>query len=146
MQSAIGRAQLRKLPHWAAIRQRNASLLTKILSNCPGLRVTLPPDEVGHSYYKYYAFVRPELLRAGQDRDRIMAAINAEGIPCFSGICSEIYLEKAFPRGLRPRRRLPVARKLGETSLMFLVHPTLSEQDMLDTCQAVEKVMNAATK
>jgi len=146
MQSAIGRAQLRKLPHWAAIRQRNASLLTKILSNCPGLRVTLPPDEIGHSYYKYYVFVSPELLRAGQDRDRIMAAINAEGIPCFSGICSEIYLEKAFPRGLRPRRRLPVARKLGETSLMFLVHPTLSEQDMLDTCQVVEKVMNAATK
>jgi hypothetical protein len=29
---------------------------------------------------------------------------------------------------------------------MFLVHPTLSEQDMLDTCHAIEKVMNAAAK
>jgi dTDP-4-amino-4,6-dideoxygalactose transaminase len=73
-----------------------------------------------------------------------MAAINAEGIPCFSGICSEIYLEKAFPEKLRPQKRMAVAQELGETSLMFLVHPTLSERDMLDTCHAVEKVMNAA--
>jgi len=146
MQSAIGRAQLRKLPHWAAIRRRNAALLTKRLSDCPALRVTAPPKEIGHSYYKYYVFVRPECLRAGQDRDRIMAAINAEGVPCFSGICSEIYLEKAFPDVLRPQRRMAVAKNLGETSLMFLVHPTLSEQDMLDTCRAIEKVMNAAVK
>ena len=75
-----------------------------------------------------------------------MAAINAEGIPCFSGICSEIYLEKAFPEELRPRKHRRVARELGETSLMFLVHPTLSEKDMLDTCHAVEKVMNAAAE
>jgi dTDP-4-amino-4,6-dideoxygalactose transaminase len=146
MQSAIGRTQLRKLPHWAAIRRRNASILTKRLSNCPGVRVTPPSDDIGHSYYKYYVFVRPERLRAGQDRDRIMAAINAEGIPCFSGICSEIYLEKAFPKELRPQERRKVAQELGETSLMFLVHPTLSEQDMLDICNAVEKVMNAAAK
>ena len=146
MQSAIGRAQLRKLPHWAALRRRNAAILTKRLSDCPALRVTAPPEEIGHSYYKYYAFVRPERLRAGQDRDKIMAAINAEGIPCFSGICSEIYLEKAFPKELRPQRRRKIACELGKTSLMLLVHPTLSNQNMLDTCQTVEKVMNAAAK
>jgi dTDP-4-amino-4,6-dideoxygalactose transaminase len=146
MQSAIGRAQLRKLPQWAALRRRNAAILTKRLSDCLALRVTAPPEEIGHSYYKYYAFVRSERLRTGQDRDNIMAAINAEGIPCFGGICSEIYLEKAFPKELRPQQRRKIARKLGKTSLMFLVHPTLSQQNMLDTCQAVEKVMNAAAK
>jgi len=146
MQSAIGRTQLRKLPQWAALRRRNAAILTKRLSNCPALRVTAPPQEIGHSYYKYYAFVRPERLRTGQDRDKIMAAINAEGIPCFGGICSEIHLEKAFPKELRPQQRRKIAHELGNTSLMFLVHPTLSEQNMLDTCQAVEKVMSAAAK
>jgi dTDP-4-amino-4,6-dideoxygalactose transaminase len=71
-----------------------------------------------------------------------MNAVNAEGIPCFSGSCSEIYLEKAFlDAGLGPQERLPVARELGETSLMFLVHPTLSEQDMRETVRVVEKVM-----
>jgi dTDP-4-amino-4,6-dideoxygalactose transaminase len=146
MQSAIGRVLLRKLPHWAAIRRRNASILTRVFSGCPALRVTPPSKEIDHSYYKYYVFLRPERLREGWDRNRIMAAINAEGVPCFSGICSEIYLEKAFPEQLRPSKRREVARDLGETSLMFLVHPTLSEKDMLDTCYAVEKVMNAASE
>jgi hypothetical protein len=75
-----------------------------------------------------------------------MASISAEGIPCFSGSCSEIYLEKAFPKEMRPMKRLDVARELGETSLIFLVHPTLSEQDMSDTCHAVEKVMTTAAE
>ena len=70
---------------------------------------------------------------------------DAEGIPCFSGSCSEIYLEKAFPENLRPAQKLDVARELGETSLMFMVHPTLSEADMADTGRAVDKVLEAAT-
>jgi dTDP-4-amino-4,6-dideoxygalactose transaminase len=146
MQSAIGRAQLRKVARWVATRKRNATVLMKRLASCPGLQVTAPPEEIGHSFYKYYVFVRPECLKAGYDRDRIMAAINTEGVPCFSGICSEIYLEKAFPKEWRPRMRLPVAKELGERSLTLLVHPTLSEQDMVDSCVAIEKVMHAATK
>jgi hypothetical protein len=146
MQSAIGRAQLRKVSRWVATRRRNAGVLTKRLSRCPGLRVTQPAQEIGHAYYKYYAFVCAQRLRAGWNRDRVMAAIKAEGIPCFSGICSEIYLEKAFRVEWRPPRRLQVAQELGETSLMFVVHPTLSEQDMLDICCAVEKIMYAASK
>jgi dTDP-4-amino-4,6-dideoxygalactose transaminase len=146
MQSAIGWAQLRKLGDWVEIRRRNAAVLMTRLSNCPGLRVTIPPAEIGHSYYKYYAFVRPECLKVGESRDRIMAAINAEGVPCFSGICSEIYREKAFPQEWRPLKRWKVAQELGETSLIFLVHPTLTEQHMRQTCEAVEKVMNAAVR
>jgi hypothetical protein len=146
MQSAIGRILLRKLPRWAAIRRRNAAILTRGFSDCPALRVTPPSEEIDHSYYKYYVFLRPERLKERWDRNRILAAINAEGIPCFSGVCSEIYLEKAFPEELRPRKHRMVARELGEASLMFLVHPTLSEKDMMDTCHAVEKVMNAAAE
>jgi dTDP-4-amino-4,6-dideoxygalactose transaminase len=90
-------------------------------------------------------FLRPEWLRDGWNRARILQAVVAEGIPCFSGSCSEIYLEKAFAVNMRPARRLPLAQQLGETSLMFLVHPTLSEQDMLDTARAVEKVLKSAS-
>ena len=112
-----------------------------------GLRVTAPPENVRHAYYKYYVFVRPERLKAGWDRDRIMNAVTAEGAPCFSGSCSEVYLEKAFDgNGLRPVERLPVARELGETSLMFLVHPTLTEKDMETVAAAVHKVMKEAGK
>ncbi len=146
MQSAMGRILLQKLPTFVERRRKNASMLTERFANIPGLRVTVPPPVIGHSYYKYYAFARPENLKDGWNRDRIIAAINAEGIPCVSGSCSEIYLEKAFTAEWRPLKRLKVARELGDTSLMFLVHPTLSDKDMLDTCDAVEKVFIAAAK
>lgn len=145
MQSAIGRVQLCKLPTWTRARQDNAAILTQAFSRIPALRVTIPPQEIGHAYYKYYGFVRQELLRERWNRDRIMASINAEGIPCFSGSCGEIYLEKAF-EGIRPPKRLPTAQELGETSLMFLVHPTLSIADMEDTCRAVQKVLSQASR
>ena len=144
-QSAIGRAQLRKLPAWNEKRRRFAAILDDCFAKIPALRVTIPSKPFAHAYYKYYCYIRPDRLKPGWTRDRIMSAINAEGIPCFSGSCSEIYLEKAFPPSLRPAERLPVARELGETSLMFMVHPTLSEDDMADTCRAVEKVLNEAS-
>lgn len=145
MQSAIGRAQLRKLTQWTRKRQDNAAILTEGFSRIPALRVTIPPQVIGHAYYKYYVFVRQELLREGWSRDRIMTSVNAEGIPCFSGSCSEIYLEKAFD-GIRPEKRLTTAQELGETSLMFLVHPTLNAVDMNDTCRAVQKVLSQALR
>ena len=147
MQSAIGRIQLRKLPDWVAQRRANAAVLTEAFAKIPGLRVTIPPDHVEHAYYKYYAFVRPEALKTGWDRDRIMVEVGELGIPCFSGSCSEIYLEKAFrDAGLGPEQRLPVAKELGETSLMFLVHPTLGAGDMGDTVEAVRRVMGRAVR
>lgn len=144
MQSAIGRVLLSRLPGAVARRRKNARILNECFRQLPALRVTIPPEEIAHAYYKYYVFLRPELLREGWNRDRVQAAIVAEGIPCFSGSCSEVYLEKAFPESLRPGRRLPVAQQLGESSLMFLVHPTLSEEEMVDTARAVEKVMREA--
>jgi hypothetical protein len=145
VQSAIGRVTLKKVPGWVSTRRKYATILTAGFSRVPGLRATVPPTEFGHAYYKHYAFVRPDKLRAGWDRDRIMHAITAEGIPCFTGSCSEIYLENAFPPEWRPNSRLPIARELGETSLMFLVHPTLSEEAIEGTCRVVEKVLEAAT-
>ena len=145
MQAAIGRLQLAKLPGWTARRQQLAGILGAGFAALPGLRVTPPGADITHAYYKYYAFLEAALLRPDWDQSRVIAAINAEGIPCMGGSCSEIYLEKAFTAaGLAPAARLPVARQLGATSLSFLVHPTLTAADMRDTCAAVGKVMRAA--
>jgi dTDP-4-amino-4,6-dideoxygalactose transaminase len=146
MQAAIGRLQLGKLPQWLATRRGNARLLDQGLSAIPGLRLALPPAHSEHAYYKYYAFVRPEMLGAGWDIERILDAVNAEGVPCGVGACSEIYLEKAFvDAGLGPARRLPVASRLADSSLMFMLHPGLGAEEMRDTCIALAKVMRAAT-
>lgn len=146
MQAAIGRTQLRKLDDWHQRRLDNAAILDAELRGIPALRVPEPTAGIEPARYKHYVFVRPEMLAAGWDRDRIMNAIVAEGIPCFSGSCSEIYLEDAFKGSdMVPEQNLPVARELGETSLMFLVHPTLTEGDIRDTVAAVAKVMAAAS-
>ena len=141
MQSALGRVQLQKLPQSVKKRQDLAAALSRGFFEIPQLRVITPPDYIAHSYYQYYAFVRPERLQRSWDKPRIIDAIRAEGVPCYSGSCSEVYLQAAFPAELRPRERLPVAQELGETALMFPVHPTLSGQDMEDTVVAVEKVL-----
>lgn len=145
VQAAIGRIQLNKLPRWVEARRRNAGILNEMLADVSALRLTIPPAEIGHAYYKYYAFVRPERLKAGWNRDRIMKELQSRGVNCQAGSCSEIYLEKAFDAdGLRPSRRFPVARELGETSLMFQVHPTLDEGALQQVGEKIRLVLKEA--
>jgi len=146
VQSAIGRVQLKKLAKWLSIRRKYAQILNEELATLPGLRVAVPPKHIDHAYYKYYAFVRPEALCPKWSRDRIIEAVNAAGVPCFSGSCSEIYLEKAFPPEWRPKQNFTVARELGETSLMLLVHPALKPEQIFKTCEVLRGVMLEATK
>lgn len=147
VQSAVGRRQLAKLPEWIRRRAENAETLLTAFDGLEAIRFERPSPDETHAYYKLYVYVRPEALREGWSRDRIMAEITERGVPCFSGSCSEIYLEKAFEaRGLRPAERLPIARELGETSLLFLVHPTLSPQAMAFAAEVVRDVVRRATR
>lgn len=145
MQAAIGRIQLKKLPNWVMLRRKNASYLSQQFTNVPALRVPTPPDDINHAYYKYYVFIRPEMLKSDWNRDRIMQEVTAMNVPCFVGSCSEIYLEQAFS-GIASNISRPVAKVLGETSLMFLVHPTLSETEIQRTADALITVLQRATK
>lgn len=147
IQAVIGRAQLRKLPEWTRLRQENLRRLNEAFSAFSCVRTAPAPPGVGHAGYKAYVFIRPGHLKEGWNRDRIMEEINSRNVPCFSGSCSEIYLEKAFTRsGLGPENRLPVARELGETSLMFLIHPTLTKQNMDDAIEVSSGVFGKASR
>jgi len=145
MQSVIGRLQLRRLPQWQRTRLQYAQTIWQCAAQLPGLRVPKVPDDILHAAYKCYVFVEPEQLKADWSRDRIMQSINDLGVPCYSGSCSEIYLEKAFDgTTFRPKEPLPVAQQLGDNSLMFLVHPTLSQAEIEQSCQALTQVMHQA--
>jgi hypothetical protein len=145
IQSAVGRMQIRKLNDWVASRRRNASILREAFARCTALRCPIPAQESIHSHYRCYAFIRPERLRPEWTRDKIIEEIKALGVPCTVGSCSEIYLERAFAADMRPSHRLPVAVELGETSMAFLVHPTLSEENMQYAGKVVERVLSEAT-
>lgn len=146
MQSAIGRIQLRRMQNWTNIRTANAQALIDTLGEYQCIRMPITASDNQNAFYKLYAYIDTSKLAEGWTRDRIVSEINQKGIPCMQGSCSEIYLEKAFDgTGWRPDQRLPVARELGETSVMFLVHPTLSSGNIKDCVTAIRDVLNVAT-
>ena len=146
IEAALGLRQLQRLPAWHDQRTANAAVLMEQFRKLPGLRTPEPPDTMKHAWYRAYTFVRPERLKPGWSRDRIQSSINAAGIACFSGSCSEIYREKAFvDAGFVPPQRLPNAALLGDTSLAFLVDPCQTLEMMTEAARAVAEVMREAT-
>jgi dTDP-4-amino-4,6-dideoxygalactose transaminase len=164
MQAVVGRIQLKRMVQWQALRTANAKAIEEACVSFKALRVPVfqcntktcgeacvsaCPESAGcvHANYKFYVYINPAELNDGWTRDKVIEAINAEGVPCFQGSCSEVYLEKAFDgTSWRPERRLPTAQQLGETSLMFLVHPTLTDVDIQKTCNAIAHVMRMASR
>ncbi len=149
MQGVIGRIQLDRMPDWTAKRTANAQAILQACTqwegkgylNVPKLEDTPEFANSKHAYYKLYVYVNANNLPDEWSRDRIIEEINQLGVPCYSGSASEVYLEKAFDgTGLRPETRLPIAKELGETSLMFLVHPTLTDAEIEKTVQAINTV------
>jgi dTDP-4-amino-4,6-dideoxygalactose transaminase len=145
MQAAIGRIQLKRMPDWHRRRLEIANTIWRAAKLLPGLRVPEVPEHIDHAAYKCYVFVQPDALASSWSRDRIQTEINEHGVPCYTGSCSEVYLEKAFEEtSYRPSLRLANARELGETSLMFLCHPTLSNEHVERTCESLIAVMQQA--
>ncbi|KQX94898.1 DegT/DnrJ/EryC1/StrS family aminotransferase [Variovorax sp. Root473] len=150
LQAVIGRIQLRRMTDWTAARTRHAQAVWEAARPHAAVRVPVFANHEAtgsvHAHYKCYVYVQREKLAAGWSRDRIVDAIQVQGVPCYQGSCSEVYLERAFDgTGWRPAERLPVARELGETSLMFLVHPTLTSSEMGKSCEVIAKVLAEAS-
>lgn len=144
MQAVIGRIQLTRMAEWTKKRTENAEKILEAFEGSPFFSVHTPSVDYVHAYYKCYVQVNLEALPDGWSRDRIMQEINSQEVPCFSGSCSEVYLEHAFDgTPWRPEKRLENAQKLGETSLMFLVHPTLSQESIEKTILAINAVNKA---
>lgn len=147
MQAVIGRIQLTRMVDWTAKRQANGNMIDEAVMDLAITRCIEVPDYIEHAEYKHYMFIRPEYLKQGWSRDKIVEVINELGVPVYQGSCSEIYLEKAFENTpWRPKERLKNAVELGETSLMFLVHPTLTQDEIIKTCTVIRDVLQQASK
>ncbi len=148
MQAAIGRVQLRNIASWTARRTEIAQRIASTLNAFPcAVRVPMPRKGATHAFYRLYAYVIEQGLKTGWDRDRIVAEIVARGVPVFQGTCSEVYREKAFNgTAWRPVQRLPNALRLGETSMMFLTHPTITDAQIDRVCDTVFAVLTEASR
>ncbi len=146
LQAAIGRIQLSNLEESISARNKNAFIIYDYLKDLKSLRIPMPSNKIRHAWYKFYCFIKPEFLRKNWNRDKIIHEIANRGYPAFSGSCSEIYLEKCFKDlGYYPKERLPCAKELGETSLMFLVHPTITFEEMNNYSRLIKKIVSDAT-
>ena len=147
LQSAIGRIQLAGLDDAVAQRNRNAAALFDRMEGLRGLRMPRPTEECLHAYYKCYVFINPEDISSGWSRDRVLSELIEFGIPNGSGICPEVYLEHAFTDlDILPNDPLPVARHLGQTSLMFRVDPALTSQHMHLIADTLISIMKRACR
>ena len=147
MQATIGRIQLKRIAGWTNKRSQNANTILDNLKKHDSLiRIPKVKNIFEHAWYKLNVYVKVDGLAINWNRDRISEEINKMGIPCYSGSCSEIYLEKAFDDCFRPNKRLKNAKELGSTTLMFLVHPNLSKIDVKNICSAIDLVLKKATK
>ena len=144
MQAAVGRCQLRKVDGWVGTRRAHAARFTEGLRDLDALRLPCVPNGDGHAFYRYYAHLRTELLAPGWNRDRVVAAIVAEGIPATHGGCAEIYRERAFRSTRQPRRSLPGAASLSQTSMTLPVNHRMSDSDADDVVAAVRTVLQEA--
>jgi dTDP-4-amino-4,6-dideoxygalactose transaminase len=97
-------------------------------------RTPIIPKHITHAFYKLYLFVNG----CSKLRDELLYKINKQGVPCYTGGCSEIYREKAF--GSYKKGYLKTAAELGDTSLMFLVHPTLTKNEINKTCEVINSI------
>lgn len=147
MQAVIGRIQLSKMDGWCAARNNNAAAILSSLKGINCIDVPVYPENINHAQYKLYVYVNQAELAQDWTRDRIVDEINARGVPCYQGSCSEVYLEKAFDNtNFRPETPLKTAKKVGETSLMFLVHPTLNAAEITKSCEVISDVCQSASK
>jgi dTDP-4-amino-4,6-dideoxygalactose transaminase len=155
LQGSIGRIQLKKMPEWTEARNLNQTTIWNKCKSINGLRVPKFNEESWefynsgniHAAYKCYVFIEETKLKKGWSRDKVINEITKSGVPCYSGSCSEVYLEKAFNnRDFKPKTRLKNAKKLGETALMFLIHPNLTREEINLTCNVIESVMNKAAR
>ncbi len=153
IQACIGRFQLKKMNNWTKKRNQNQKIIWNACKKIKGLRVPNFNEKSWKGYhsgnvhgaYKCYVFVDRDNIHPSWNRDKILEKIQINGVPCFTGSCSEVYLEKAFENSkLRPSKRLTNAKILGETSLAFLIHPTLRKSDLELTCKMLKHVMSLA--
>jgi FlaA1/EpsC-like NDP-sugar epimerase len=113
MSAALGRSQLARLEHFLDRRSRVAALYAEGLAAVPGVRAPVVRPDVRMSWFVYVV-----TLPEGCDRDRTMAAMEREGVPCrgyFAPIHTQPYIRDRFGdlAGTLPRTEAIARRTLA---------------------------------
>jgi len=146
MQAVLGTLGFEALPKWIEIRRRNAKIWDEALSGIPCVKIVPELENEFCAYYKYYFFINANRLKKGLTRDSVIDAVNALGIPAFSGTCWNISAEKCFEdMGWgKGEKELPNAFALKDTAVMLLTHPTITQEDMFAAAEKIRATLKGA--
>jgi dTDP-4-amino-4,6-dideoxygalactose transaminase len=160
LEAAIAAQQLRKLEGLLLPRIRAAEYLTKGLAEFAFITPPTVRPGIRHAYY-VHAMKYDATELHGVDRDRFVAAVNAEGIPLVPGYVEPIYLaplyqqriaigKEGFPftypgyRGTVSYAKgiCPVTERMYERELMYtnICHANITTGDLDDLLAAFDKV------
>lgn len=138
IQAVIGNHALDELQGWVEHRRKIASIYNNCLKDIRGVRITIPPDHIYHSYYKYYFFLDSSKFKIS--RDEIIDLINKDRIFCQVGSCSEIYKETAL-KSYTPKQDLKITKMLFETAILLKCDPTVSEAYALESILKIKNIL-----
>ncbi len=125
IQAVIGIHALDELEGWINHRRKIANIYNENLKDIDGVRLTIPSENIYHSYYKYYFFIDHKKFK--MSRDDLIQKINDEDIFCQIGSCGEVYKENALTK-YAPKEDLLVTQELFETAILLKCDPCVSEE------------------
>ena len=161
IEAAIASEQLKKLEGLQTARVACAEYFDRHLAGLPGLQLPLVRPEVRHGYYLYT--MRYDAAATGVPRERLHAALQAEGIPLYQGYVRPIYLEPMYQRRIAfgrdgfpftysgyqgtvsyERGICPVTERMHFEEVIFLAlcHASMTEADLADVVHAFQKVFS----
>lgn len=126
--SAIGRVQLRKLPKFLKIRERNAEILTNILSKSQKIIIPTIPDDFQHAWHQYTIRV--------EDRSRVVNDLRIDGIGCGIYYPNLIF---EYPHLKKYYCECPNAEEIVKEVLSLPVHAGLSDEEVTEVGEAAIK-------
>jgi len=156
-QGALLLAQLERLEEQSRVRETNAAYLTKLLGEIPGIQPARMIEGCTRNAYHLYMF-RYEAGRFSElPRQRFLAALKAEGVPCSSGYSPLnkepflkqtlnsrgfrfIYSEKEI-KALEERNVCPDNDRLCQEAVWFTQNMLLgTKHDMEQIAEAIRKI------
>ena len=143
IQAVIGIEALNLLDDWVKHRRMIADIYNENLKDISGIRLTLPPENIYHSYYKYYFFIEPDKFNIS--RNEIIEKIIDKNIFCQVGSCGEIYKETAL-LNYKPEKQLMNTRELFETALLLKCDPTVTKENALKNIKDIKSILKAYVK
>lgn len=129
LQAAILRVKLRSLEGSIARRRALAALYAERLSGSTVVKLPVVREGCRHAYHLYV--VRSEC------RDELMAFLTAKGIPVALHYPAAVHQQPAYQVEGAGAPLLPNTERLVEQILTLPLHPFLSDEAVVATCEAI---------